>query len=68
MFLIHTLQREEESLVFDCQQYCLEHLINRLYEPETPGMVPGGGPAMMSNGEGPPPGMITGSFPERMAR
>ncbi len=35
MFLIHMLQREEESLVFDCQQYCLENLVNRLYEPET---------------------------------
>lgn len=34
MFFIHTLQREEESLVIDCQQYCLEHLVNRLYEPE----------------------------------
>jgi hypothetical protein len=34
MFIIHTLQREEESLVLDCQQYCLEHLVNRLYEPE----------------------------------
>ena len=36
MFLIHTLQREEESLVIDCQQYCLEHLVNRIYEPEVP--------------------------------
>jgi biopolymer transport protein ExbB/TolQ len=36
MFLIHTLQREEESLVIDCQQYCLEHLVNRIYEPEIP--------------------------------
>jgi hypothetical protein len=33
MFLIHTVQRDEESLVIDCQQYCLEHLVNRLYEP-----------------------------------
>jgi len=33
MFFIHTLQREEESLVIDCQQYCLEHLVNRIYEP-----------------------------------
>ena len=35
MFLIHMLQREEESLVIDCQQYCLEHLVNRIYEPDT---------------------------------
>lgn len=34
MFFIHLLQREEEALVIDCQQYCLEHLVNRLYEPE----------------------------------
>ncbi len=34
MFLIYTLQREEESVVIDCQQYCLEHLVNRIYEPE----------------------------------
>jgi hypothetical protein len=37
MFLLHTVQREEEGLVIDCQQYCLEHLVSRLYEiePET---------------------------------
>jgi hypothetical protein len=29
------VQRDEEQLVIDCQQYCLEHLINRVYEPET---------------------------------
>jgi biopolymer transport protein ExbB/TolQ len=34
MFLIHSVQRDEEALVLDCQQYCLEHLVNRLYEPE----------------------------------
>lgn len=35
MFVLHTLQREEEALVIDCQQYCLEHLVNRIYEPES---------------------------------
>jgi hypothetical protein len=35
MFLIHSVQRDEESMVIDCQQYCLEHLVNRLYEPGT---------------------------------
>jgi hypothetical protein len=30
MFLVHSLQRDEEALVIDCQQYCLEHLVNRL--------------------------------------
>lgn len=34
MFLLHSVQREEESLVIDCQQYCLEHLVTRLYELE----------------------------------
>lgn len=37
MFLVHTVQKEEESLVIDCQQYCFEHLVNRLYEPEALG-------------------------------
>ena len=32
MFLLHSVQRDEESLVFDCQQYCLEHLVTRLYD------------------------------------
>jgi hypothetical protein len=49
MFLIHSVQRDEEALVIDCQQYCLEHLINRLCDPEPlpeevssprPGVVP----------------------------
>jgi hypothetical protein len=35
MLLIHLVQREEEALVIDCQQYCLENLVNRIYEPET---------------------------------
>jgi hypothetical protein len=34
MFLLHSVQREEEALVIDCQQYCLEHLVTRLYEAE----------------------------------
>ena len=34
MFLVHSVQRDEEQLVIDCQQYCLEHLVNRVYEPE----------------------------------
>jgi hypothetical protein len=37
MFLLHAVQREEEGLVIDCQQYCLDHLVSRLYDlgPET---------------------------------
>jgi hypothetical protein len=34
MFLLHSVQRDEEALIIDCQQYSLEHLVNRLYEPE----------------------------------
>jgi biopolymer transport protein ExbB/TolQ len=34
MFLVHTVQRDEEALVLDCQAYCLEHLVTRLYELE----------------------------------
>jgi hypothetical protein len=34
MFMLHSVQREEEGLVIDCQQYCLEHLVTRLYEVE----------------------------------
>jgi biopolymer transport protein ExbB/TolQ len=35
MFWLHFVQREEDSLVIDCQEYCREHLVNRMYEPET---------------------------------
>ncbi len=34
MFFLHSVQREEEALVIDCQQYCLEHLVARLYDQE----------------------------------
>src|SRR5262245_14227231 len=34
MFLVHLVQRDEEALVLDCQQYCHEHLVARLYDPE----------------------------------
>jgi len=32
MFLLHTIQRDEEKLVLDAQEYCLENLITRLYD------------------------------------
>jgi len=32
MFLLHNVQRDEEGLVIDCQQYCLDNLVTRLYE------------------------------------
>jgi hypothetical protein len=34
MFLIHSMQRDEEALIIDCQQYCLDNLVHRTYEPE----------------------------------
>jgi len=34
MFLLNLVQRSEEALIIDCQQYCLDHLVNRIYEPE----------------------------------
>lgn len=33
MYLLHTVQRNEETLIIDCQQYCQEHLLLRLYDP-----------------------------------
>ncbi len=47
MFFLHAVQRDEESLVIDCQQYCVEHLINRLYEPESLGE--GNSPALFTS-------------------
>ncbi len=63
MFLIHTLQREEESLVIDCQQHCLDHLVNRIYEPELGAAAAGADSAAQG-----PVGMIAGTLPERAAR
>lgn len=40
MFLLHAVQREEESLVIDCQQYCLDHLVSRLYDLEPESQAP----------------------------
>ena len=37
MYLLHTVQRDEETLIIDCQQYCLEHLVARLYNVEPSG-------------------------------
>jgi biopolymer transport protein ExbB/TolQ len=34
MYLLHTVQKAEEMLVIDCQQYCQEHLLLRLYDPQ----------------------------------
>lgn len=33
MYLLHAIQRAEEALVLDCQQFCQEHLLLRLYDP-----------------------------------
>jgi len=40
MFWLHRVQRDEEALVIDCRQYCLEHLVNRLYDLESNGEEP----------------------------
>jgi hypothetical protein len=32
MFLLHMVQRDQESLVLDCQQYCADRLLGRFYE------------------------------------
>jgi hypothetical protein len=34
MYLLHIVQRDEEALIIDCQQYCQEHLLLRLYDPQ----------------------------------
>ena len=39
MYFLHALQRAEEGLVLDCQQFCQEHLVLRMYDPK-PEMVP----------------------------
>ena len=37
MYLVHTVQRAEETLVVDAQEYCQEHLLLRLYDPAAEG-------------------------------
>lgn len=34
MYLINVVQRSEETLVVDAQEYCQEHLLLRLYDPD----------------------------------
>ncbi len=34
MYAVHSVQRSEETLVIDCQDYCQEHLLLRLYDPQ----------------------------------
>jgi biopolymer transport protein ExbB/TolQ len=65
MFLIHTIQREEESLIFDCQDFCLEHLVNRIYEPEIASDGTGVSNGTGSGIIGTPPGAIAGSLSKR---
>jgi biopolymer transport protein ExbB/TolQ len=33
MYLLNVVQRSEETLVVDAQEYCQEHLLLRLYDP-----------------------------------
>jgi hypothetical protein len=41
MYLVHMVQRAEETLVVDAQEYCQEHLLLRLYDPEAVESVSG---------------------------
>ncbi len=66
MYIIHVIAREEEALVIDCQQFCLEHLVNRLYEPEPLSDAPTVG--LPAAREGTPPGAIAGTLSERLAQ
>ena len=34
MYFLHVVQRAEETLIIDCQDYCQEHLLLRLYDPK----------------------------------
>jgi hypothetical protein len=54
MLLLHLVQREEEKLVIDCQQYALDHLVTRLYDAET-ASGEGAGTGALSLSEMPPP-------------
>ena len=38
MYLVHVVQRAEETLVVDAQEYCQEHLLLRLYDPQSVGV------------------------------
>jgi nitrate/nitrite transporter NarK len=42
MYLLHAVQRAEETLVVDAQEYCQEHLLLRLYDPERESVSVGG--------------------------
>lgn len=44
MYLVHAVQRSEETLVIDCQDYCQEHLLLRLYDPPAEAAPPHGTP------------------------
>lgn len=35
MYLLHSVQRAEETLVIDAQEYCQEHMLLRLYDPSS---------------------------------
>ena len=41
MYFLHAVQRAEEMLVIDCQDYCQEHLLLRLYDPKPVGEFAG---------------------------
>lgn len=41
MYFLHAVQRREETLIIDCQDYCQANLLLRLYEPKPePALIP----------------------------
>src|SRR5207244_260883 len=56
MLLVHLVQRAEETLLIDCQGYCLEHLSNRV-------MDAGAAPPQQAPAAGPP--VVVAWSPER---
>jgi biopolymer transport protein ExbB/TolQ len=65
MYFVHLLQGAEETMVIDCRQYCLENLVNRIYEPEPLGQ-PSAAADFAFEQERAPQGAIAGSLTERM--
>jgi biopolymer transport protein ExbB/TolQ len=64
MFLVHSVQRDEEALIIDCQQYCLENLVNRTYEPEPLGE---GASIARASGGGLGFSPVVAGYPERIS-
>jgi hypothetical protein len=64
MFLLHSVQRDEEALLIDCQQYCLDNLVHRTYETEPLGE---GTSVAASGRERKGHTTVVNGYPERMS-